>query len=992
MSESGFNKVSCLNEDQFTPLNHYGPVTALKFHSGYVLAGYGPILKIFKLSNSTKLDVVEIFSKQVFHRNKIHHIEIKHGRVVLSGARSFMVLEFSEIVQGTSELHERAINEWIVTCSFLDENTLLILNSHNVVYKVDLTEFEFVEKVHCHEKSILYSGSIQVTEDGTVYVAAGTVMSGVIIWDFNSRKIVHNLTDHEGSIFGVKVDKTGQFIVSCSDDRSIRLYDFTTGKVLATGWGHGSRIWTLEFFKGTQGEKVRVMSTGEDCSLRLWQYEPDNNQLIQLEMVENCHSGKHIWSGDVDDLEYGVCVTGGADGRIKLHDLNESDRVEYNLEHIGNHTNIKFGKKDFIRDFFELKHKLIILVSNGVLIQYDLTKHTFELIEFHDQEKLKDFAIVKGFVDINIVIIAARNGDLLILDFNTQEPKLSWIEDEYLGKNKLTNLLTYHTDNKFYVLADVPNPTIPFILREFTYHSSFQLVNVTELPQPNQTSFTTTDMIVDSVNNWLIIASRYVTIAAYDLNNPSTELGLFKKLSPGDTITSVQVIRSKNQELSLLILVKDGSYLYTTLAFTSSFTLDITHANKLTKGFIEGGSINSNDELVLYGFKSSYFYIWNETQQFEIMNELCGGSHRQWKLTPTNFVYVKDKTSLIFRTILHRFSKNDGLIHSGTHGREIRDVEVSPNGKLLVSASEDATVAISQLGKDGEINGTWSMNNHISGLQRVKFLNEMFMDSSAANEEFIIWKVSTTTGVPLVKEFVRLKPSAVENPDLRIMNFTSLEIEPNVFVLVTVYSNSNIKIWKVDLNQTTYQDMCKLALDDFYTTCCILNVELIKEEGKTWLMIGATDGYVTIWDVTSKINPGKEVYTLGASIIHQQLHQSGVKAMEIVRHEAGYRLITGGDDNALIVCDLHVPDLSLDIVMYESNAASATITSISVLDNHKFVTTSVDQIVRLWEYKEELTCLSARYTTIADTGCSAKLRDMIVIGGAGLSTWKVNDL
>ncbi|EGW30515.1 WD repeat protein [Spathaspora passalidarum NRRL Y-27907] len=972
---SGFNQISSLNEVEFAPLHHYGPVTALKIYKNYVLAGYGPILKIYQMTQGDLLDVAEVFCKQVFSRNKIHHIEItSQGRLCLSGARSFMVLDLEEVLQGKGNFKERAINEWIVTCAFY-ENWLLILNSHNVVYKVDLASFEF-DKVHCQEKSILYSGSIQVLDNGTVYVAAGTVMSGVIIWDLHSRKIVHNLTDHEGSIFGVKVDKTGKYIVSCSDDRSIKLYDFASGTVLATGWGHGSRIWTLEFFKG---DNVKIMSTGEDCSLRLWQYQEGNSQLVQLEMVENCHSGKHIWSGDVDDLEYQVCVTGGADGRIKLHDLNKVNRTEYSLQEISSQTGLVFGKKDFIRDYFELKDRLIVLISNGDLVEY--SDNSFKTIAFNDQHKLKDFAIVKGFSDINIVIIAARNGDLLIADFTSDLPQLSWIQDEYLGSNKLTNLLVYSTDNKYYVLVDVPNPNIPFILREFD--SSFNLVNVTQLSQPNQTSFTTTDMVVDSVNNWLVIASRYVTIAAYDLS--TTSMALFKKLSPGDTITSVQIITSKTNELALLILVKDGSYLYTTLTLSTTFHLDVTHANKLTKGFIEGGYIKSN-KLVLYGFKSSYFYIWNETCQFEIMNELCGGSHRQWKLAPSKFIYVKDKTTLVIRNIAHRFV-NDGLIHLGTHGREIRDVAVSPDGKLLVSASEDATIAVSQL-EDG-VKGIWSMNNHISGLQRVKFLNSEYMASSAANEEFIIWKV-TQSNIPLVKEFVRLKPSAVENPDLRIMNFASIELESNVFILVTVYSNSNIKIWRIDLNKEHYGDMVKLLVNDFYTTCCILNVELLQKDDKTWLMIGATDGYVTIWDVTSKLDP--EEHKLGASIIHQQLHQNGVKAMEVFTHQDGYRLITGGDDNALVVCDLQVPDLKLDIVGYEESAASATITSISVVGEHKFVTTSVDQIVRIWEYNEGLTCLSARYTTIADTGCSASMGSTIYIGGAGLSSWKVNNL
>ena len=62
-------------------------------------------------------------------------------------------------------------------------------------------------------------------------------MSGVIIWNLSSRSIKHTLTEHEGLYFGVQIDPTGSYITSCSDDRSIKLYNFEDGKLLATGWG-----------------------------------------------------------------------------------------------------------------------------------------------------------------------------------------------------------------------------------------------------------------------------------------------------------------------------------------------------------------------------------------------------------------------------------------------------------------------------------------------------------------------------------------------------------------------------------------------------------------------------------------------------------------------------------------------------------------------------------------------------------------------------------
>lgn len=72
-------------------------------------------------------------------------------------------------------------------------------------------------------------------------------MGGVIIWDLFSETKIHNLLGHEGSIFYVNLSNNGRYVASCSDDRSIRLWDLETGKQLSVGWSHTARIWNLMF-------------------------------------------------------------------------------------------------------------------------------------------------------------------------------------------------------------------------------------------------------------------------------------------------------------------------------------------------------------------------------------------------------------------------------------------------------------------------------------------------------------------------------------------------------------------------------------------------------------------------------------------------------------------------------------------------------------------------------------------------------------------------
>jgi WD40 repeat protein len=1011
MDETPFNPISSINEDRIRYLEHYGPVTCLKIWENYILAGYGPNLKIFavdKTSNASKL----ILNKQLFKRNKIHNISISVSgdKLVAVGARSFTVLDLKALLtsQQLIEVEEKSVNEWIISSAFLDENTLLLLNSHNTIYKIDINSFTFSDKIHCNEKSILYSGSIRVLSDGTVIVAAGTVMNGVIAWDLHQRAIIHNLKEHEGSIFGVKIDQTGKYLISCSDDRSLKIYDFKTGNLLASGWGHASRIWNLEFFQDTS-DGIKLMTTGEDCTIRFWRYEEGNDTLIQTELLENAHLGKHIWSADLDDVNLKLSVSGGADGRVRLYDLeNRGITKNFPAEILQEQTGFTFVKNEYMKQFAELPRLglFLIITSHGNMLCYDENQNKFFQIDLDDSEKTRffNFSIMKSFKNINTVVACTRTGDLLVLEFveGVKQPTKTWLQDKHLNGSKVTNMLVESNDNEYYVLFDSPNPKEPFVLHVFAYQDKFEHQKTIKLVQPNQV-FTTTTMLLDPVNNWLILGSRYVNIALYDLNSKADTIELnniYKKLSSGDAITCLSMIEAKENKTTLLVTVRDGVYMYLEISKSSTGTLEIEihHQNKLTRGFIEGGYIHDTD-LILYGFKSSYFYIWNETKQLELTTELCGGAHRLWELfrydnfTDYKFAYI-NKSTLHIKKFTGRFvNQNYGLLNLGCHGREIRDVTISPsstdNFKYIMTASEDATVKLGKIDETGSIHNFWSMNNHVSGLQRIKFFDDTYIGSSAANEEFFIWKLnSDNPQTPALTEFARLNPSS-DIPDLRIMDFDVLKCEDG-FLITTVYSNSSIKLWRFNIETKQFALICS----EYHATCCILNVQFLSMNLQTYLMISATDGNIAIWNISECVKHPHTQQKLGNMIIKQQLHQNGVKAILAVKELDNYDIITGGDDNALILSKLFVQDNELALIpqSFVESAASSTITSISKLPGKAVAVTSVDQILRKWTYDgETLECDSAKYTTIADTGCSDSTvlngNSIVLVGGAGLSSF-----
>lgn len=394
------------------------------------MAGEGPLLRVFDTTAHQSICAIRVFRRQTIHGIQVRETVGKNGAenalsyVLVWGGRSVCCISLGPTTacsQGHLELHfhhlvpETFASDWILDSCFLSCRHLTqhdvgdtcldvaLLTAHN-----DLLSFNIpchsnegssikhvVRDIAAGPRSILYSGHIVLLSSGQVLIAAGTVFGEVILWSYIVEEspllskqaypslLHYSFLGHEGSVFGVRIsdgfsvpgsDAIKRILASCSDDRTIRIWDvsdltngtpverqgdatiksvetgFTTSSseagqvssnLLAVAMGHLSRIWGVRFLF-RHGSTQQLLSYGEDASLQVWQLDLSNPELpsgivsnvpiraLHHQGTYRFHSGKHIWSVALLGAEDGPfeVFTGGADGCIAYYNILPRDTHE----------------------------------------------------------------------------------------------------------------------------------------------------------------------------------------------------------------------------------------------------------------------------------------------------------------------------------------------------------------------------------------------------------------------------------------------------------------------------------------------------------------------------------------------------------------------------------------------------------------------------------------------------------------------------------------
>jgi WD40 repeat protein len=776
------------------------PISALKTfdwnEKNFIFQGQGPLFRV--IDDRTGNLAAQV---QIFRRNNVHGFIILpqrgHGhrkdnvRILVWGGRSLravdLTLGFDDEVTLCLSSAEFQAPDWIMSgCAAVADqpDTAYLVTANNALlsskilpaisskYRFTFSIFQLATSVKC----ILYAVDLIALSPSHVLIAAGTVFGEIIVWscfiEANEPSkanavgsIHHYFTGHDGSIFGVRIspnlpslngEKSGRLLASCSDDRTIRIWDISdcenksshdpsaystdgfelrgTGfgatqgdpglraeSCVAKAFGHISRIWSVNFrpLRDDQPNKMGMVSRSEDATCVVWDltWESDPGGTTKYDLHEtfsnHLHSGKNLWSLDLCSRGDDTAVySGGADGALNSFIVTETCDTE--LGPSNEHGDLTTGRPSKIgtKAFGFVSPDCFVACSANAELQLghidaeENAKITWETL--CTAKDPRTFLLIAGFPQKRLALIGSGQGSFQM--YRHDSKSLSHLVD--IGGRPIGLIgLENSQPEALSFLAYYPTDNTATLVTVTELDSDSPKIEVITFSLP-QAPFAVSAASLMCNDQYLMVGSKLGGLAVYrvsDLGMDSQPLVEDRRVHGRDATNHIQVVRSMEDSNAtgpeyVLTCGRDGFFCLLELhpSDDGSVSLEALHRSYSGLAGNIGGAYfdQANGDLMIYGFRSQSFVLRNESKQMDVISIPSGGARRGWAFHPENgdnkavFLW-KDGHDMYTRRIRTDLNR---CLRAGNHGREIKSMDsvdsVQGRQPLFATGSEDTTVRI----------------------------------------------------------------------------------------------------------------------------------------------------------------------------------------------------------------------------------------------------------------------------------------------------------
>lgn len=889
-----------------------GPVTALHtVGDNIVLAGIGSYLHSFVISEQKNISYVLVLPCRCIHGIREFTSEADVHTLAVFGEKCVTVVDYHSAAESsknegclehsdhsitiTTRAQMTEFEDWIWDAVFLKPKEschLALALGHNSVILWDWKHARLVEKVSCLESCILYCAKFVNTQWDSLILAAGTVFNEILLWSPKGQRsqsghvnVITSLKGHQGVIFSVDFSHQKRMMCSASDDRSIRLWQFSFGchsnlhdtEIPLELWencsstcvhvlyGHSARVWDVRLLTST------LVSVGEDSTCCVWNYNGDVLQKFKG------HKGKSIWSLSVDEKERYV-VTGGGDTSVRLWYLSSrSERSNYITQSLQLQQMPSEKEDDYPRSVSLLNYNEIIIITNkGFLYLYDVEKKTW-LTLMNDADYRSYTVMSVAPLQQSCVVLGNIFGKLRIfLADGSQTVWKSKDRDIYDGK-----IMSIHWLSGTRLLTTGPEGDIKLWNFDDDKTLNLELDKQYILPDCKQRWVSAASVSHGS----LICGDRGGTIHVYQLGSefrsPSQS---FPKIHGKTGVTNI--ICDKG---NVYTTGRDGCY---RVFSHEDGHMTLLNTHRIYKGFEWIDKLEIADDgadFHVFGFQSSDFVLWSVNRNQKLLQIPCGGGHRSWdcksKGEHFKFVYQKTREVVVCDTRLEQIQLK---LKNALHGREITCVKLldaNTEGCIVVTGSEDTSVQISAIRYNEfgvkEMSCLEHLSGHISSVRALCLCpsskdtghqKSTLMFSAGGRAQLLVWRLTIRDSTAIITENLcqrmigqtqrkgktrmwKLQQIKL-NPETRFMDLSSVQLSsvgsdfPDHFhLLASACSDAFVRFYIFDEEKAELIPFLESPLHEH----CVLKVCCLKRQCTSdsviYIISAATDGCIAFWKI-----------------------------------------------------------------------------------------------------------------------------------------------
>ncbi|KAJ4374024.1 WD repeat-containing protein 6 [Neocucurbitaria cava] len=569
---------------------------------------------------------------------------------------------------------------------------------------------------------------------------------------------------------------------------------FASSNCLATGWGHMSRVWTVRFLDPpSRNGSLFLLSGGEDATSRTWELVPNDDgkaqfpyKLSHLAYVSQ-HSGKNLWSTTVAPGSAGLpqVVCGAADSKITthsiahlwqntmaqakdgttgytLHDIYSLTQPPIEASHTAasQHRNQSSKKADFLRNYCFIDECTVLFTTNSGRVlsgslatdassQSGLLTHTTLVAQLDD---LFGYSVCTSGVQPGLAFIAGAKGSIYTYSQNTGAlSKLHSINGKVGEMHTASFKIDAGQEIVALLITIVGQEDAQLWYVDTADDGGIFYVTAVPISDGLTGSLVTSMAHVDTFSNhFLFLGFRRGSIAVYRLSDddPQTsQTTLFRFIENAhgtETVTCLtwNPLSADSAQGHILSVGRNGRLVVHYVDLSTNF-VQLVHNLTLPIGPNIESLYFYDDHLLVHGFSSKRWVLYDVTVEEEVMGVETGGAHRSWAFRPSSssqggtLVWTRAADMHIYSQI----GPNHTVIRSGGHGREIKAVAVSPVGiqrsipRRIATGAEDTDIKIFKY-IDGELVCRKTIRKHTTGIQHLKWSDDGdYLFSSGGCEE-----------------------------------------------------------------------------------------------------------------------------------------------------------------------------------------------------------------------------------------------------------------